>query len=56
MADTAELSERDLLEEVEVLRRRQLETGVALLGLVSEFARQHGAEHRRRGRGQAPRT
>ena len=37
-----ELSERELLDEVEVLRRRQLETGVALLRLVAEFARQHG--------------
>ncbi|MEO7351850.1 MAG: hypothetical protein ABIR34_01775 [Marmoricola sp.] len=43
MADTADLSERGLLDEVDALRRHQLETGVQLLRLVSEFARQHGA-------------
>ena len=41
-AQVADLSEGELLDEVEVLRRRQLETGVELLRLVAEFARQHG--------------
>src|SRR5680860_735468 len=37
-----DLSGRELLDEVDVLHRRQLETGVRVLQLVSEFARQHG--------------
>jgi len=42
-AQVVDLSECELLDEVDVLRQRQLETGVHLLRLVSEFARQHGA-------------
>jgi hypothetical protein len=38
----ADLGESELLDQVDVLRRRQLETGVQLLRLVAEFARQHG--------------
>jgi hypothetical protein len=38
----ANLSESGLLDEVEKLRRRQLETGAQLLVLVAEFADQHG--------------
>jgi len=38
----ADLSEHELPDEVDVLRRTQLETGVQLLRLVAEFARQHG--------------
>ena len=41
-AQLADLSEGDLLDQVDVLRRRQLETGVQILELVAEFARQHG--------------
>ena len=43
-AQLADLSEGDLLDEVGVLRRRQLETGVQILQLVAEFARQHGED------------
>jgi hypothetical protein len=35
----ADLSEGELLDEVDVLRRAQLETGVRILRLVSEIAR-----------------
>src|SRR5680860_1856448 len=42
-AALADLSEHGLLDEVDALHRHQLETGVALLRLVAEFARQHGA-------------
>src|SRR5680860_442683 len=41
-AQVADLSECDLLDEVDVLRRCQLESGVQLLRLVAEGARQHG--------------
>ncbi len=37
-----DLSEGDLLDQVDELRQRQLEAGVQLLELVTEFARQHG--------------
>ncbi len=42
-ADLADLSEGDLLDRVDAVRRTQIEAGVELLGLVAEFARQHGA-------------
>jgi hypothetical protein len=42
-ADVADLSESELLDEVDALHRRRLETGMRLLRLVAEFARQHGA-------------
>ena len=38
----ADLGEGALLDQVDLLRRRQLETGVQLLRLAAEFARQHG--------------
>jgi hypothetical protein len=38
----ADLGEGELLDQVDRLRQTQLETGVALLELVAEFARQHG--------------
>jgi hypothetical protein len=38
----ADLGEGALLDQVDELRQRQLETGVQLLRLVAEFARQHG--------------
>ena len=41
-ADLADLSGADLLDQVDALHRHRLETGVQLLRLVSEFARQHG--------------
>ena len=41
-AAAADLSEGMLLDQVDVLRQAQLQTGVELLGLVAEFARQHG--------------
>ncbi len=43
MAETADLTQSDLLDEVDAVRRRQLEAGVELLQLVAEFARQHDA-------------
>ncbi len=38
----ADLTEHGLLDQVDALHQRQLETGVRLLRLVAEFAHQHG--------------
>ena len=38
----ADLTEHGLLDQVDALHQRQLETGVQLLQLVAEFAHQHG--------------
>ena len=37
-ADPLDLAEGDLLDQVDVLRRTQLETSAALLVLVADFA------------------